>query len=128
MFRNKPTVFDYDKQVPLEKRIEEVQLTMAKHPNKIPIIVQKTQTSHLQNPNKTKFLVPPEQTVGQFALELRKRMNLTPEQALFLFVDSVSPAMGTTIGDIYNAHKSSDGFLKLSFCEENTFGSPDNNA
>ncbi|ATZ80857.1 putative microtubule-associated protein [Bodo saltans virus] len=124
MFNTKnKTVFDYDKDVTFEKRIEEVKSILGKHPNKIPIIIQKTSTSKLQNPNKSKFLAPPEQTFGEFTYQIRKRLSLTPEQALFLFVKEFAPSMSATLGEIYETHKCDDGFLKISFCEENTFGS-----
>lgn len=120
----KKIVFEYDFQRSLEKRKEEVETILAKHPNKIPIIIQKSPYSKLSPPNKFKFLVPQEQTVGSFMYELRKRMNLTPEQALFLFLNSnnLIPSTGLTLLELYNIHKDEDGFLKLLFSEENTFG------
>ena len=123
MLGKKKMVFEYDIRVPLEKRKQEVEIIMSKHPNKIPIIIQKVETSKLTPPDKFKYLAPPEQSVGQFLYEIRKRLNLTPEQALFIFVGkNVAPTLSASLGEIHGKYKDEDGFLKISFCEENTFG------
>jgi GABA(A) receptor-associated protein len=116
--------FEFDIKVPLEKRKEEVEKQLKNHPGKIPIVVQKSKTSKLTLPEsfKFKFLVPPEQTFGSFMYEIRKRLKLTEEQSLFVFAKNSIPASGNTMGDIYAKYKDEDGFLKLLFCEENSFG------
>jgi GABA(A) receptor-associated protein len=116
--------FEFDIKVPFDKRKEEVEKQSKNHPGKIPIIVQKSKTSKLVLPEsfKFKFLVPPEQTFGSFTYEIRKRLKLTEEQSLFVFAKNFIPASGTNMGDIYQKFKDEDGFLKLLFCEENTFG------
>ncbi len=121
---NKNEEFDYDKKVSLEDRKKEVEKQLANHPGKIPIILQSSKSSKLVVPNtfRHKFLVRPEQTFGSFMYEVRKRLTLEAEQALFLFAKGAIPASGNTMGDIYEKYKDEDGFLKLLFCEENGFG------
>ena len=117
--------FEFDMKVPFDKRKEEVEKQLKNHPGKIPIIVQKSKTSKLVLPEsfKFKFLVPPEQTFGSFMYEIRKRLKLSEEKSLFVFArKNAIPASGNTMGDIYEKFKDEDGFLKLLFCEENTFG------
>ena len=114
--------FEYDKVTPLEKRQKEIETIREKHPDKIPIIAEAKPGSILSI-TKKKFLVPADLTVGSFMFELRKRMNLGPEAALFIFINNnIIPPTGSLLGDIYKKFKDIDGFLKITFCEENVFG------
>lgn len=118
-------IFEYDTIVSFEKRKEEAMKIKEKYPGKIPIIVQQTKNSKLKLPEtfKCKFLIPGDQNIGTFMMELRKRINLQPEQALFIFIDNNSiPSSNVSIKDVYDGNKDTDGFLKICFCEENTFG------
>ena len=118
--------FEFDK-VPLEKRKEELAKQIETYPGKIPIVVQKSKTSKLEIPDKFKFkfLVPPDQNFGAFMFQMRKRLNLTEEQSLFVFTfpNGTIPPSGNTMKDVYDKFKDEeDGFLKLLFSEENSFG------
>ena len=42
----------------------------------------------------SRFLVPADITVGKFVYEIRKHMKLSPEKAIFLFVNNVLPPTG----------------------------------
>lgn len=41
-----------------------------------------------------RYLVPADLTVGQFVYVIRKRIKLSAEKAIFLFVDNVLPPTG----------------------------------
>lgn len=122
-FRKKEE-FDFDKKDSFDKRKEEVEKQLKNYPGKIPIIIQQSKSSKLALPDtfKFKFLVPPELTFGSFVYEIRKRINLKPEQALFVFVNEALPPSSSSMDEIYSKYKDTDGFLKLMFCEENVFG------
>ena len=72
--------------------------------------------------DKTKYLVPMDLTVGQFMFVLRKRMKLSPEQAIFLFINGTIPSSNSLVHELYQQHKDVDGFLYLGYSGENTFG------
>lgn len=75
--------------------------------------------------DKKKYLVPSDLTVGQFIYVIRKRIKLTPEQALFLFVDDgILPPVAQLMSSIYDEYKDEDGFLYMTYSGENTFGAP----
>jgi GABA(A) receptor-associated protein len=116
--------FEYDTKVSFEDRKKDVERIQEKYPGKIPMIAQKSKNSKLMlgNDFKPKFLINPEQTIGNFMVILRKRLELVPEQSLFLFVAGSVLPNSTTLGEAYNLYKDEDGFLKIIFCEENTFG------
>jgi GABA(A) receptor-associated protein len=45
-------------------------------------------------PTPPRFLVPADLTVGQFVYVIRKRIKLSPEKAIFIFVKNVLPPTG----------------------------------
>jgi GABA(A) receptor-associated protein len=44
-------------------------------------------------------------TVGQFVYVIRKRIKLSPEKAIFIFVDEVLPPTAALMSSIYEEHK-----------------------
>ncbi|KAK8934738.1 Autophagy-related protein 8f [Platanthera zijinensis] len=112
----------YKQEHSLEKRKEESARMLRKYVDRIPVIVEKAQRSDIQSIDKKKYLVPRDLTVGQFASVIRKRINLTPEKAMFLFVDNILPSTGATISAVHNEKKDEDGFLYVIYSAENTFG------
>ena len=92
-----------------------------------------------------RYLVPADLTVGQFVYVIRKRIKLSPEKAIFIFVNNVLPPTGALprspsqswlrsaadhcapcaaalMSSIYEDHKDDDGFLYVTYSGENTFG------
>lgn len=107
---------------PIEKRKEESIRMMGKYPDRIPVIVERSTSSQLPDIDKPKYLVPSDLTLGQFIHVIRKRIKLTSEQAIFIFVKNSMPICGTLMSDLYSKHKDDDGFLYVVYNGENTFG------
>jgi hypothetical protein len=85
---------------------------------------QKKQQNTTQH-NTTKinrYLVPADLTVGQFVYVIRKRIRLSPEKAIFVFVRNVLPPTAALMSSVYEDHKDEDGFLYVTYSGENTFG------
>ncbi|XP_020964411.1 autophagy-related protein 8C-like [Arachis ipaensis] len=61
-------------------------------------------------------------TVGQFVYVVRKRIKLSPEKAIFIFVKNVLPPTAAMMSAIYEENKDEDGFLYMTYSGENTFG------
>lgn len=93
-----------------------------KYPDRIPVICEKAEKSDIGNIDKKKYLVPADLTVGQFIYVIRKRIKLTPEKALFTFVNDVLPPTASLMSAIYEQYKDEDGFLYITYSGENTFG------
>jgi hypothetical protein len=53
--------------------------------------------------------------VGQFVYVIRKRIKLSPEKAIFIFVDEVLPPTAALMSSIYEEHKDEDGFLYITY-------------
>ncbi|KAF8379247.1 hypothetical protein HHK36_028679 [Tetracentron sinense] len=105
-----------------EKRRAEAARIREKYPDRIPVIVEKAERSDIPNIDKKKYLVPADLTVGQFVYVIRKRIKLSAEKAIFIFVDNVLPPTGAIMSTIYDEKKDEDGFLYVTYSGENTFG------
>lgn len=108
-----------------EKRQKEAIKIMAKYPDRVPIICEKSTLDTMDTPSldKSKFLVPRDLSIGQFLYVIRRRIKLTPEKALFLFINNKTLApTSEVIMNIYERNKDSDGFLYMTFSGENVFG------
>lgn len=106
----------------LEMRKSEATRIIRKYPNRIPVIVEIAKDSDIPDLEKRKYLVPNDLTVGQFIFVIRKHIRLSPEKAIFMFVDNTLPPTGAPMSQIYEAHHEEDKFLYFTIHGENTFG------
>ncbi|XP_003742396.1 gamma-aminobutyric acid receptor-associated protein-like 2 [Galendromus occidentalis] len=115
--------FRFKSQQSEEQRIEESRAVLEKYPHRLPVIVERAPNSN-QVPaiDKQKVLVPDDIAVAQFMWIVRRRIALSPERALFLFVGRVMPPSSMSMGELYAQYKDDDGFLYLTYSGENTFG------
>jgi GABA(A) receptor-associated protein len=79
------------------------------------VICEKVEKSEIATIDKKKYLVPADLTVGQFVYVIRKRIKLSPEKAIFIFVDEVLPPTAALMSSIYEEHKDEDGFLYITY-------------
>ncbi|KVH97104.1 Autophagy protein Atg8 ubiquitin-like protein [Cynara cardunculus var. scolymus] len=107
----------------MNSRHAEASRIREKYPDRIPVIVERAEKSDIPNIDKKKYLVPADLTVGQFVYVIRKRIKLSAEKAIFIFVENVLPPTGAIMSTIYDDKKDDDGFLYVTYSGENTFGS-----
>lgn len=81
----------------------------------VQVICEKVEKSDIATIDKKKYLVPADLTVGQFVYVIRKRIKLSPEKAIFIFVDEVLPPTAALMSSIYEEHKDEDGFLYITY-------------
>ncbi|CAO3697742.1 unnamed protein product [Rhizopus microsporus] len=74
-----------------EKRKAEADRIRQKYPDRIPVICEKVEKSDIPTIDKKKYLVPADLTVGQFVYVIRKRIKLSSEKAIFMFVNEILP-------------------------------------
>ncbi|KAL5577165.1 hypothetical protein UlMin_018864, partial [Ulmus minor] len=69
------------------------------------VIVEKAEKNDITNIDKKKYLVPTDLTVGQFVYVIQKRIKLSVEKSIFIFVDnlhvSVTTSMSILLGLVY---------------------------
>ncbi|KAF8391543.1 hypothetical protein HHK36_023849 [Tetracentron sinense] len=112
-----------------ERRQAEAARIREKYPDRIPVIVEKAERSDISDIDKKKlvtsvllYLVPADLTVGQFVYVVRKRIKLSAEKAIFIFVKNILPPTAAMMSAIYEENKDEDGFLYMTYSGENTFG------
>ena len=112
-----------------EQRSEMARSLMQSEPtsDRIPVILERAQKSTtLHVVAKAKYAVPKMCTLGEYMCDIRRRVKLQPEEAMFLFVNCNGtyslPPLSHTMVQIYAKHKSDDGLLYFEYAAENTFG------
>lgn len=131
----------------LQDRIQQFKKVIEHHPNKIPVIVERASqasrsksgsaasssgpgsssaagnaASSIPDIDKNKYLVPGDLTVAQFLCLIRKRIKLSNDQALFIYVKGTLPATSAMFSTIYAECKDEDGFLYVQYTGESSFG------
>lgn len=114
--------FAYKKNVSFEERKSEASRIMAKYPDRIPIIVEKTECADIPDIDKKKYLVPCDITLGQFQYVIRKKISLRDDQAIFLLINNTLQPTSSLISQLYNDHREDCGYLFIKYTSENTFG------
>ena len=107
------------KQQTIEDRINISNKILKKYSNRIPIIVDCKKGISI---DKNKYIVPDDLNLGQFTFVLRKRINIAPSEAIFLFCNNLLVNNSQNLNDLYNKNKDEDGFLYIYVALENTFG------
>jgi GABA(A) receptor-associated protein len=115
-------MFQFQKTHTLEDRKAEATRIIRKYPDRIPVIVEKAPTSQIPDLDKHKFLVPTDLTVAQFIYIIRKRIKLSPDQAIYIFINNTLPTTSELMSQLYEKHKDESGFLMILYSGESTFG------
>jgi GABA(A) receptor-associated protein len=114
---------NYKQKFTHEERYREGSRITQKYPDRVPIILEKNASADsIPDIDKHKFLVPRDLTVGQFIYVIRKRIDISAEKGLFIFINGIIPPTNALVGDIYNKHTDPDMFLYITYCGENAFG------
>ena len=111
----------YKKENSFEERKSESNRIRIKYSNRVPIIVEVFSKNDIKL-DKSKYLVPFDFVIAQLLCIIKKRIHMTSEAALFIFINNLVPPATTTIGTLYKEHKDKDGFMYLVISLENTFG------
>lgn len=121
---NEPETPRHGEKVSIEDRKKEAEHVLQKYNNqRIPVIVERAKSAQsMPLIDKKKYLVPEDMTYAQFLHVIRKRIRLSPEETIFLFINNVQPPSGQTLGSLYSEHKEADGFLRAVYSNENAFG------
>lgn len=116
-------------EIDFEKLKKNIATIRVKYPDRIPVVVTKAKNNSNADipdpaPGKkyVKYLVPNDLTVGQFVYTIRKRMELAPEKAIFVFVNNRLPPTAMLMSQLYNDEKGDSGYLLMTYSGENTFG------
>jgi GABA(A) receptor-associated protein len=111
-----------------EKRKLLFQDLQEKHPDKIPIVVEKAPGSRFDIDSSflsKRYLVPFRVTLGSFMQSVRTTLKIPTYESIWLtttFGKCILGSLSTPMIEFYNRHRSIDGFLYLQIREQNAFG------
>ena len=104
-----------------KKRLDESSRIVTKYEDRVPIICERM-TTNIPELDRKKYLCPTDLSLGNFAYVIRKRMNLQPTTAIYLFINHNIIPCSKLLGVIYEEEKDEDGFLYIKYGGESTFG------
>lgn len=121
--------------IPLEKRMNDIKKIKEKYPDKLPLFVSKYNiygkiTKHCY----IKFLMQNDMTIGNLMYILKKRLKLSENDSVYFYVvyydakrenkvkKYILCEFTNIISEIYNKYVDIDGMLYLTYCFENSFG------
>ncbi len=117
--------FKFKKENPdVQKRKQESNKVREKYGDRIPVIIEKDPNSRLKDLDKTKFLVPNDITAQVLIFIIRKRLELSQEETLFMLVDGKSSISGETgMSEIYEKYQDKeDGYLYITYTAQLAWG------
>eukprot|EP01101_Sappina_pedata_P009660 TRINITY_DN5702_c0_g1_i1.p2 TRINITY_DN5702_c0_g1~~TRINITY_DN5702_c0_g1_i1.p2 ORF type:complete len:127 (-),score=51.97 TRINITY_DN5702_c0_g1_i1:63-413(-) len=114
----------YKQEFSFEHRKQEASRILSVHfPDRIPVIVERMPGKDIPIIHKRKYLIPEDATVGKFVHEIKKNLDIKPEETIFVYVNNTSsPPNSISIAQLYEKYHDEDGFLYISYALENTFG------
>ena len=119
--KKKEKIADFKLNQSYEKRVAESDRIICKYPERVPIICQRI-NNEVPEIDRNKYLRPRDLSMANFMLVIRKRLQLSPEKALYLFVRNKIVPCSQLLGTVYEEKKDEDGFLYINYAGESTFG------
>jgi len=105
------------------ERVKKSQVILEKYPDRVPLIIQPSKNDRDVYPiDKSKYITPRDLTMMHLQQIIRKRIKFPPEKALFMFINNKMFPITSIVGTVYDENKDADGFLYVTYCQENTFG------
>tara|TARA_Y100001980_G_C14555862_1_gene345458 strand:- start:1438 stop:1782 length:345 start_codon:yes stop_codon:yes gene_type:complete len=114
-------MYEYKKINNFEYRFNESNRILNKYKDKYPLIVEKSKDC-IYDIQKNKYLVPKDIKIHQLQFIIRKRLDIKKSEALFIYINNTIPPSNSLISEIYDNLKDEDGFLYITYSNENTFG------
>ena len=102
-----------------EERLRSSTEIKERYPDRLPCIVEKaTSRGAAATPalDKGRFLVPQDLTLSQFIFVIRRRLQLDPQSALFLYAGGQMPATTMLIRELCTLPSCVLSFLEESLC------------
>ena len=103
----KPARKGFRDNFPFQKRLDESTRIREKYPERIPIICEKWgNDDDVPDIDRKKYLVPNDLSIANFMYVIRKRLKLSSDKGIYLFVnDHVMPTTSALLSQYYESYK-----------------------
>lgn len=113
------TNYEFKMEFSFEKRKRESEKVKQMEPDKIPIIVERSDSVIVKDIDKHKFLIKKDITVGSLIYILKQKLSFGPEIPIYLYVENEKiPKISDTLGDLYELYADKDGYLYFTYSIE----------
>lgn len=107
----------------LDIRCEHYKKITEKYPDRIPIIMEKSELcKNLENLKNPQLLANKNAPICDIIRYIRNNLKVTPTQSIYVMIGNYGPGLGETIEEIHAKYKDRDGFLYIVYLTQNTFG------
>jgi len=121
---NNKNGYEFKMSVPFVTRKAQSEKILNMYPDKKPVVIEKSTVSNVLKMDKSRFIINENLTLAHIMKIVRQNISMTETDALYLFIDKgETPSLNKTISELYNKHADRDGFLYITYCSENCFGS-----
>lgn len=117
-----------DRYTPVERK-QMSEAILKKRQGVVPIIIEKARGSAICDLRSSRFTVPETMSIASFCATLRKQLIVNSEEpatSMYISVTDTGKHFGpnwVSVGEFYVINGSADGFMYLTYREENAFGS-----
>lgn len=117
-------MISFKERLSLKERTRQSEIVLKKHPDRIPVIVERAKGSkNIPMIDRCKYLVPKDFSMAQLLYIVRKRIKLKPETGIFFFLpDNTLVTTSSLLSDVYQKHKDNDNFLYLIYNSQSVYG------
>ena len=92
-------MYNYKSKNEFDFRINESKKILNKYPDKIPLIVEKSENCKYDI-DKNKYLVPKDIQMQQLIFIIRKRIKIKDSETIFIYINNVLPPSSSCIKNI----------------------------
>lgn len=118
--------YEFKMVYPFDKRKTDSTRLIKSSPGKIPIIIERADFSQLkilEDKKIQRLIIPRDFLLGQLLYFIRKNLKLDSSKTIFLIINNnIIPQTTATLGEIYDKYADPDGFLYITFSDEQIFG------
>ena len=115
--------FEYKKLNDINIRKQKTEERLKQYPDRVPVVLEVGPNTDLDVSLKKNFLIEKTKKCSSFFIEVRKKLKIDKEKALFLITKGYIIKGDQTISEIYDKYKDKeDGILYIHAYGENIFG------
>ena len=110
------STYEHKMMYTFDKRIKESNYLIEKYPDKIPVIVEKSDRLNIPDISKHKYLFNRNAKFGSIMVKIRKVLGVSSSVAVYFSVNNnIIPKTYYVMNDIYERYKDKDKYLYLTY-------------